>query len=250
MMKHTFTLVTLAFGLAICSSSFGAVVLNGGFESGFTSWVTAGNTTVGGGNIISPPVSPPQLLSQALLTSGNGVVGQDNSLTVSGANGLESFLDLAAGNLNSIGAGAFRGSGIKQSLISVNAGDELTFMWNFLTTEARPSANNDFAFFSVSRDTSTGFVPTLTLLANTNSNFSPITGGDFAAQTGYQQASLTFALGGNYTLGFGVVNVPDQFGPSGLLLDQVSITAVPEPSSLSLIGLLALGLVARRQRSR
>lgn len=244
MMKHALPLFLLAFAPLFNSTSFGAVVLNGGFESGFTSWTTAGNSAIQGAMVGTPSIMPTEGASHALLSSGNGTPA-DLSIT---AAALETFLDLGAGGLTGIGAGAFRGSGLKQSLTSVNVGDVLTFSWNFLTNEATPSATNDFAFFNVSR---VGGVPTSTLLANTNSTFSAITGGTFAEQTGYQPASFTFTVAGDYTLGFGVVNVNDQFGSSGLLVDGVSITAVPEPASLTaLIGLGGAALTRRRRRNR
>lgn len=245
-MKRTLPLAMLTLGLLLNSSSFGAVVLNGSFENeGFSSWLTTGNTAVQGAIAGVPAISPPAGAAQAVLTSGNGNA-QDISVT---AAALSTFLDLGASGLSGIGANPFRGSGIKQNLTTVNVGDVLTFSWNFLTNETTPSvANNDFGFFSVSR---VGGGPTAVLLANTNSAFTPINAGTFAAQTGYLQRSFTFTVAGDYSLGFGVVNATDQFGSSALLVDNVSITAVPEPTSLA--SLMVLGgavLSLRRRRNR
>lgn len=245
MMKRTFSLTLLITGLFLNSSSFAAVVINGSFESeGFSSWLTTGNTAVQGALPGVPSISPPAGANHAVLTSGNGNAA-DVSIT---AGALETFLDLGVGGLSGAGAGAFRGSGIKQSLTTVNVGDILTFSWNFLTNENTPSATNDFAFFSVSR---VGGGPTAQLLANTNSTFTAINAGTFAEQTGYQQQSFTFTVAGDYTLGFGVVNATDQFGSSALLVDNVAITAVPEPTGLaSLIVLGGTVLSLRRRRNR
>lgn len=246
MIKRTLPTAMLTLGLLLNSSSFGAVILNGSFESeGFSSWQTTGNTAVQGAIVGVPSISAPAGVAHAVLTSGNGNA-QDISVT---AAALSTFLDLGAGGLSGIGANAFRGSGIKQNVTTVNVGDMLTFSWNFLTNETTPSiTNNDFGFFSVSR---VGGGPTAVLLANTNSVFTPINGGTFAAQTGYQQRSFTFTAAGDYTLGFGVVNATDQFGSSALLVDNVSVTAVPEPTSLaSLIVLGGAVLSMRRRRIR
>ncbi len=244
MMKRTFSLALLTTGLFFNSSSFAAVVNNGSFENqGFTSWSTAGNTAVQGALGGIPPISVPNGSNQAVLNSGDGS-GADASIP---AAALETFLDLGAGGLSGVGPVAFRGSAIKQSLTSVSVGDILTFSWNFLTNEATPSPQNDFSFFSVSR---VGGGPTAQLLANTNSNFTAINASTFAEQTGYQQRSFTFTVAGDYTLGFGVVNT-DPFASSALLVDNVSITAVPEPTCLA--SLMVLGgtvLTLRRRRKR
>jgi hypothetical protein len=243
--SQLWTILACGCLLFIPTVSSGAVVTNGGFESGLTGWGAIGNAVAQGPLTPGTPIINPDAgNSHALVTSGNNQ-GGDLSV-VPGA--IENFLNLSAGSLASINAVAFRGSAISQVLTGVNAGDVLTFSWNFVTTETTPSVtNNDFSFFSLSR---TGGVSTTTLLANTNSVFTSIANGSFTAQTGYRQSTFEFLTAGDYTLGFGAVNAQDGNFNSGLLIDQVSITAVPEPTSLAAVGLGGLLLSLRRRRNR
>jgi hypothetical protein len=246
MFKSSQLLTILACGCLLSSPaiSLGAVVTNGDFESGLTGWTPAGNAAAQGA-VAGTPVVNPFGSTHALVSSGNGGVG-DVSITVGS---LESALNLSTGTITAVSATAFRGSAISQVLTNVNVGDVLSFSWNFLTNETTPSPNNnDFSFFSLGQ---TGGVSTAVLLANTNSVFTPIVNGPFSAQTGYQTRQFTFTVAGDYTLGFGAMNVPvpDAFGNSGLLIDQVSITAVPEPTSMAALGLGGLLLTLRRRRN-
>ncbi|MEZ6080159.1 MAG: PEP-CTERM sorting domain-containing protein [Pirellulaceae bacterium] len=70
----------------------------------------------------------------------------------------------------------------------------------------------------------------------------------FSRQTGYRTASYTFTPGGDFTFGFGIVNVTDTTFSSGLLIDSVSLTAVPEPTALAGLGMVGLALTLRRRR--
>jgi hypothetical protein len=219
------TLVASTFDLfgvsgLVGANSAQAAILNGGFESGnFSGWNTIGNATI---QTSSFDVNPTEGTFQALLNTDDPVV---SSATI------ESFLGLASGSLNSA---ATEGSAIKQS-ITVNAGDILTFNWNFLTDENTPSFFNDFVFLSVTNATQ---------LADTFFiSFNP---GGFNQQTGYQPFSFTFASAGTYTLGFGVMDVGDTAVRSGLLLDQVAVTPIPTPALLP--GLVGLGLGGWRKR--
>ena len=123
----------------------------------------------------------------------------------------------------------------------------LSFHWNFLTNEdttAPDKAFNDFAFFSLKS--------TPTKLADLFSSFTTSSTA-FASETGFQTFSITLPATETYTLGFGVANVGDQFIDSGLLVDNVQLTAaaVPEPSSLVMVSsglLLLLGYSVWRRR--
>ncbi|MEO8270026.1 MAG: PEP-CTERM sorting domain-containing protein, partial [Aureliella sp.] len=121
--------------------------------------------------------------------------------------------------------------------------------------------NNDYGFFSVST-TAPGGPQIATLLADaTAANANPVnvfpnppstpTDPPFNVQTGtaqmpYALASYTFTVAGDYTIGFGIVNVLDANFSSGLLIDNV--TAVPEPTALAGLGLVGLALTLRRRR--
>jgi subtilisin family serine protease len=176
---------------------------NGNFETGnFTNWETIGVANIETSSFGSGPVEG---TSQALLSNTIGAVSDAN---------LETFLGLTPGSLDGLGNGnATEGSALKRT-ITVSAGDQLTFDWNFLTSEGTPSSFNDFAFISIgTTDSST--------LASTNSSFVP-SSTIFPSETGFGTFSHTFTTGGTYTLGLGVLDVADTIADSGLLIDNVS----------------------------
>jgi hypothetical protein len=224
--------------------------INGGLESGLAGWQSTGDAlTVGNGFGTGPAAGS----FQGLVTtaSQNGDANSFSGIDAVLAAELETFLGLAAGTLGD----GYEGSTIKQT-ITAEAGDVLTFRWNFLTTEGQL---NDFAFFTLSG--TSGF----TLLADTTSGLLGASGvaldpvfGDPTRETGYQTFSLTFAAAGTYTLGFGVADLIDEFIPSALLIDDVrlesagAVSAVPEPATLTSLmigGAVAAGFRFRRRRA-
>ena len=159
---------------------------------------------------------------EALLSTG-GLTVPDSSL--------ESFLGLARGSLDRLGNGdATSGSAIRQTFTG-RAGDILTFDWNFLTNEFTPeSLFNDFSFVS------------LGLLSELADTRFPIFLGSptpFNEETGFRTFSFTIPTTGTYVLGLGVTDVEDTTVDSGLLVDNVRLTPVPEPTST--LGVLAFG---------
>jgi len=191
-----------------------AAIINGGFDTGdFSGWTTLGDVSV-------------QASLQALLKTENV---NDNFAE------LEQFLGLAPGALDTLGNGeVFEGSSIKQSF-TANAGQVLTFDWNFLTDETASNPDfNDFAFLTINNS--------LSELADTFSTFST-SQTPFARETGFKTFSYTIPTTGTYTLGIGVVDVNDPGTNSGLLVDNVVLstisTPIPEPNTV--FSLLAFG---------
>ena len=185
-------------------------VLNGGFETNtFADWRTIGDTSIENAEF---GVDPTEGEFQALLTngfrdSGGSVVDSD----------LEEFLNLTPGALDDLGNGdVMEGSAIKQTF-RANAGDILTFDWNFLTNEATPEEFfNDFAFFSI-----TDF-PT-ELADTTFPSFIGTLAQDFSEETTYQTSTIVIPESGTFTLSFGVVDVGDDVVDSALLVDNIQI---------------------------
>ena len=180
--------------------------LNGSFETGsFSSWLTIGDTSIETTGFGS---NPTEGTYQALLTNDGGSVTDTD---------LETFLGLTLGSLDGLGNGdATQGTAIKQT-VTVSAGTQLSFDWNFLTNEGTPSSTyNDFTFVSIVSDT-------LDTLADTNSSFvSSAT--SFNEETGFSNFSYTFSTAGTYTIGVGVVDVQDTSVSSALLVDNFSFT--------------------------
>lgn len=184
-------------------------VVNGNFEVGtFSNWRTIGDTRI---ETAALGTGTSEGTFQALLTTGASASG--GSVEQSD---LEEFLNFSSGLLDNLGNGdATEGSAIKQTF-TANAGDVLTFNWNFLTSEGTPSSFNDFAFFGVS--------PFALELADTNSSgFFGTSAVNFSEETGFQTISVSIAQTGTYTLNFGVVDVGDTSVDSALIVDNIQV---------------------------
>lgn len=227
-LKLCFLTATTAIALATnIYPALADAVVNGNFGTGSFSpgWETLGQTSVQDDSF---GIAPPAGMTYQALTEAN----QGESATA-----LETFLGLAPNSLTNQGVTV--GSAIRQS-VALNAGDTLSFDWNFLTDQNPGSTDyNDFSFFTLGgtlislADTFTPTVPSL---------FSP-----FAYETQYTSFTYTVPSTGSYTLGFGVANVGDTAVNSGLLVTNVQNTPVPEP--LTLFGsLAALGLLAKARQ--
>lgn len=228
MLKQSTLSLVATFSLVVAPTNLvRAAIVNGSFENNFSNWTTVGQATIENSGFGVTPVNG---TNQALLETSQNSIGVN-------ASDLESFLGLGAGTLSSLGV--TEGSALKQTF-TANAGDTLSFSWNFLTDQDPSSDYNDFAFFTLSNN--------LTQLADTFSTLFPALTTPFTNETGYQLFSLPITLTGSYTLGFGVVDVDTTGGGdtsvnSALLIDnvQTSVASVPEPRTI--VGFLAaLGL--------
>ena len=186
-------------------------LVNGGFEQGLTGWETSGDASTQTAAFGEIPVAGSY---QGELTNANTLGGN-----ISIAD-LETFLGLGGGTLDAVAAGtATAGSAIRQT-VSVQAGTQLTFEYNFLTNEATPDSNyNDFSFFTVSGSGTAAAM----LLADTQADGFASSASIYKESTGFRSYSYTFATAGQYTIGFGVSDSKDTSYDSGLLLDEVSL---------------------------
>ena len=185
---------------------------NGSFETGdFSSWNTIGDTSIETEDL---GVFPTDGTSQALITSG----ASDSGGSVVDSD-LEEFFDLPIGSLDGLtGGDATEGSAIKQTF-TAEAGDVVSFDWNFLTNELTPNESfNDTGFVSVN-----GFTFEL---ADTSANFSDAADVEgFSSQTGTETLTFSIATAGTYTIGFGAVDVGDSAVDSGLAIDNINIAS-------------------------
>lgn len=137
---------------------------------------------------------------------------------------LESTLGIASGALDALkmptdtGNVVF-GSAISQTFDVANPGDKVMFYWNFMSDEQSNPMGNDFAFVLIDG--------TPHLLGNSFSPSGP-TVTPFIMETGFQAETFSFATAGTHSIAFGVVDVNDALGASGLLIDNVQVVPVPE----------------------
>jgi hypothetical protein len=95
----------------------------------------------------------------------------------------------------------------------LNEGDTFSFDWKFQTNDYLPY--NDFAFFSVASGGATELADVASL-GNINGNVS---------STAWHEASFVAPESGEYTFGFGVIDVRDTHVQSNLFIDQIHIAA-------------------------
>ncbi|MBD2244194.1 hypothetical protein [Nostoc sp. FACHB-888] len=242
--------VSIFASLALPTAAL-AAIFNGGFENSFESWQTLGDYRIETSAFGSKTVEGN---SQAFLsTAYNEVVGVDENggeviggsaapaayITGIAENSLENFLDVSSFFGEGLLADAIEGSAIKQTF-KVQAGETLSFAWNFLTNESIGDNSNpdfnDFAFATVSNNSQNLFFR----LADTTTDFlARDSDSKFFEETGFKTFSFTLPTDGEYTLGVGVVDVGEPTIISGLLVDKVQ--AVPETNST--VSLLVLGIV-------
>ncbi|NEP52138.1 MAG: hypothetical protein F6K65_26410, partial [Moorea sp. SIO3C2] len=144
--------VSLVSAATLLSANPALAIVNGSFETGdFTEWETIGDTSIQTAAFESGPTDGE---FQALLSTG---VFNTVSVTVP-VSDIETFLGLTAGSLATIPNlpnvdTPTDGSAIQQTF-TAQAGDVLTFDWNFITNEFTSSTTdifNDFSFVSISK---------------------------------------------------------------------------------------------------
>ena len=233
-----------ALALALVAGSANAQVVNGQFSNGLAGWTTGGDAAVVGH----------QLWLTNALDATDDSDGVDRNLSgnaplASGQpGGLEDGAGLPQGALDpnaALAVTATEGSVASQSFLAA-AGSQLSFKWDLSTVDlSGDPALADIAFVVIDGQ--------LTVLGNAVDASIAVTGGAYAAHTGWADWSTTFASGGTHTIAFGVADIGDFVTSSALEVSDVSlggVSPVPESSMLALMaaGLGLLGLQARRRR--
>jgi hypothetical protein len=227
--------------LLVCSNAFGQA----GFETGnLNGWTTSGsdvtasqaltNYCPGGGKCWT--VNPYGNWMGKLYPSGSV---QFNSATASlGLTSTENtairqFMNANAGGGNPTPTNA---SWIKRTM-TLTAGTSYSFAWNYLSTDYTPY--NDGSMVTLVHSTNAGIVPTLNnsqqrygLLGFTN----PGTGNystDSYGSTGWQRATFTVPVTGDYVLGFATFNLGDTVLSPMLFIDEIQGTTLLNGSTFA-----------------
>ena len=241
----------IILGIAVVSLWLGlqspaaAQILNGGFETGgFDNWNLSGTGYVVG-TVGTPGIVPVQGNFHAgISTAANSTFGPNGSF--SDLDALDTLFGLTLGTIYGVkpsNSSDFvrNGSAIMQT-VTVTAGTTVSLSWNFVTTELLgENTFNDYAF--VVLGTNVFRLQTANDLVNGG-----LTGPDVVLNnntyrtSGYQTLNFQFTADGTFNIGVGVVNVGDDGASSGLLVDNFVMSAVPEPSTLALVGLTGVGV--------
>lgn len=247
-MKKAFTPSLLLALLAFGAQAQAANLQNGDFALGLNGWQAVGDASVQTGNVLglSLGLTPALVLGTASIDFDDDAPAAAGAFNVSGqaaalAGDLEAVLGLPATQL---GTNGFEGSGATQTFL-VSAGDTITFNWRLLARH--------HTFLGTESDTAHYFV-------QTGGNLQAFTLGELASlplqnlgngwlDSGMQQVSYTAQDTGLLTLGFAAVDVNSFNGSSLLAVQNVAVTAVPEPEglALALVGLLLLARAGSRR---
>jgi len=239
-MKPSISLALPAIALALAAGSAHAQVSNGNF-SGLAGWASAGDAAAIGSQLVLTNAFSDGADDASTDGKNHNVSGNDPLPAGGGAGSLEAFVGVAGGAFDPVPASflqAYEGSAALQTF-TLAAGGSLSFEWNFSTTETSGDPLlADAGFVVIDGQVST--------LANTL-DAAPVAGGDYAAQTGWASWSTLLAAG-THTIAFGVVDVGSAGDSSALSIAGVSVSSVPESSTLALFaaGLGLLGLSRRR----
>lgn len=245
--------------LSLAFAQPGMAVKVEGFEPGDPPVSTSGDATF---KQTYQGVPPPEASNQFLITTINagGTDGTDGYSNQSGTNAvtnatLQSFFGIS-------GLVGTEGSGFKLSIVVPAGSDTITFQYDFLTNEL-PSGggaiqHQDFAFAVLlnSSNVLIGGIRTVATPADIDFNnpsrqlpSGPIATNPFSFDTGSKTFTITGLAAGTYTLGIGIEDRTTSDVPSGLLVDNIQVTAaVPEPSTIGLIIAGAASFAAVRRR--
>jgi hypothetical protein len=253
--KCLLLLVAASAAATVCH----AQLTNPGFEdpTAFNGWSTTGHAVVLDSTTAVTPlgVNPVSGSRLAEISTTPTIFPQSTTLTA-----VETFLGLPSGTLGP--NGFLNGSAIQSAApFHALAGQQLSFSYDFATVEALPpsATRDDFAFAVITGVTGVNTVASVVTSSITETfSVGTLAGTEFnkgvglATGTGWQTFTFpAFSATGDYVLGIGVADGgASHSGNSGLFIDNVNLTAVPEPKAWALVAGLSLCGVALARRIR
>lgn len=243
--------------LAAASLGFlGVHATSAALVEGFETTTLSATNSIGDASIRTPSyfsINPTQgtheLLLTTILAPAHDLGPNQSGSNAVSATAVAGFLGVTTASIKDGAVAGQEGSAFQLSLGTVTAGSTITFDYDFLTNDAAPpDGHNDFAFITL-----TGLAGNTPVVADELSPTQvPTTdaGNPFVLETHYLTYTINIATTGTYTLGIGVVDGTTTDNASALLVDNISINPVPEPSTIGLTfaGVALLAVVRRRLR--
>ena len=243
---------SIAAVVALCAAGIAPAMAqsttfqNGNFDgNSLNNWSSFGDVTVTGPkSVASMTTASVDYQDDAPLDAGF------NNRSGTAAVDFFSASDLAGVSYASLDAAAgdstYEGSAIRQNFYA-NAGDTLTvkFDWAFLSGDQTYA---DFGFLaingSVVKFADAFSTPSASQFTGTFGSFNNVSWGWTNANYTY-----TATTSGNVSLVLGVADVGDASYTSELRVDNISVSAVPEPTTYAMLlaGLALMGTIARRR---
>lgn len=241
-------------------------VVNGSFEAGLIGWNTYGDVSVQGAGFGLDPTAGS---SFAVLTtideiepsvygtplSGNFAMAFNDPNQFAGLGlpvDVPAFVDAIypqySTNLPNAAPFPHTGSVLNQT-IHVEAGSVISFDYNFLSDDYNSSTGHHGDFAVVAINGFDFFAPLDDhLLSPSNVDLSPASLLLTTGESGFHTFSYFASTEGYYTVAVGVFDSYDSSVMSALAIDNFTVTKVPEPATLLLMGGGLIGIFSMRRK--